>query len=385
MTVARSCVTRVVGLVSCFVVGITTAPVAGQPEAPPTVEAPTVREIEIVAGRYSFAPDTIEVAEDDRVRLVVRSVDVTHGLAIAALGIEAEIPEGGQAVTIDLAALPAGSYEFTCSVFCGVGHRRMAGTLTVRPAEGTAPSGAVTEPDFTVITLATTKPLPRLKSAFRLTHRFTRPLGQGDFGSLVEDLFGLNSSAFVGLEFRIGLADGTQAGIYRASNRTIQFFGQQRLLEQRRYGVGLDLILSIEGTNNFRDEYLPAVGAVVSRAIGDRATVYAQPAWVGNTNIAALLHPTAQPPGDDGSTFIVGLGSRVRLTRSLYLLGEIVPRAAGFVHGDAHATFGVETRVGGHAFQLNFSNSIGTTLGQLAQGGSERDWFIGFNITRTFF
>ncbi len=352
---------------------------------PPTAEDDAVREIEIVAGRYSFAPDTIDVAEGERIRLVVRSVDVTHGLAIEALGVDVEIPEGGQTVTVDLDTPPAGAYDFTCSVFCGVGHRRMAGTLIVRPADGTTPGAAGAEPDFTVITLATTKRLPPRKSAFRLTHRFTRPLGRGDFGSLAEDLFGLDSSAFVGLEFRIGLVDGTQAGIYRASNRTIQFFGQQRLLEQRRHGVGVDLILSVEGTNNFRDEYLPAVGAVVSRTIGDRATIYVQPTWVGNTNIAELLHPTAESPGDDDSTFMVGLGSRVRLTRSLYLLGEIVPRAAGFDHGDAHATFGIEKRVGGHAFQLNFSNSIGTTPGQLAQGGSERDWFIGFNITRTFF
>ena len=34
-----------------------------------------------------------------------------------------------------------------------------------------------------------------LQSAFRVTHRFTRPLGQGDFGNLAEDLFGLDSGA----------------------------------------------------------------------------------------------------------------------------------------------------------------------------------------------
>ena len=374
---------RIRTVVGCLLLTSLATPVAGQPAtASGTGE---IHTIEVVAGRYSFAPDTIEIDEGERVRLLARSVDVAHGLAIDALGVDVEIPADGRTVTIDLGTPPAGSYGFTCSVFCGTGHGRMTGTLIVGPADGTTPAVAATEPDFTVITLATTKRLPRLKSAFRLTHRFTRPLGQGDFGSLAEDLFGLDSSAFVGLEFRIGLVDGTQAGIYRASNRTIQFFGQHRLFDQQRHGVGLDVILSVEGTNNFRNEYLPAIGAVVSRSIGDRATVYAQPTWVGNTNIEELLHPTGDPPGDGESTFMVGLGSRVRLTRRLYLLGEIVPRAAGFSHGDAHATFGLETRVGGHAFQLNFSNSLGTTLGQLAQGGSEGDWFIGFNITRTFF
>ena len=38
-----------------------------------------------------------------------------------------------------------------------------------------------TQPDFTIVTLPTTLRLPKFKSAFRVTHRFSRPLGQGDF------------------------------------------------------------------------------------------------------------------------------------------------------------------------------------------------------------
>ena len=55
------------------------------------------------------------------------------------------------------------------------------------------------EPDFTVVTLATTGQVPRHKFAFRLTHRFSRPLDgfEGDFelGELVENLFGFDSAA----------------------------------------------------------------------------------------------------------------------------------------------------------------------------------------------
>ncbi|HEY8548439.1 MAG TPA: DUF5777 family beta-barrel protein, partial [Vicinamibacterales bacterium] len=83
------------------------------------------------------------------------------------------------------------------------------------------------QPDFTLVNLPTNLRLPQWRSAFRVTHRFTRPLGQGSFGNLVEDLFGLDSSAFIGLEFRFGLLPGTQVGIYRTnSNRTIQLFAQ---------------------------------------------------------------------------------------------------------------------------------------------------------------
>ena len=51
-----------------------------------------------------------------------------------------------------------------------------------------------------------------------------------------------------------------------------------------------------------------------------------------------------------------------------------------------HATFAIEKRAGGHAFQLNFSNGFGTTMGQIARGGtSNDDWYMGFNISRKFF
>ena len=59
------------------------------------------------------------------------------------------------------------------------------------------------EPDFTIINLPTTLRLPRYKSAFRISHRFTRTLNN-DFGTLASNLFGLDSGALIGLEYRFG-------------------------------------------------------------------------------------------------------------------------------------------------------------------------------------
>jgi hypothetical protein len=236
------------------------------------------------------------------------------------------------------------------------------------------------QPDFTVVNLPTTLRVPRFRSAFRVTHRFARPLGTGDFGSLVEDLFGLDSGAQIGLEYRFGLMRGLQAGIYRTSNRTIELFGQYSALQQRdgRF-IGLDVIASIDGTNNFRDSYSPALGVVVSRELGDYGALYVEPVWVNNSN------PLPDDLVEDNDTFLVGLGARLRIRPTVYLVGEFIPRA-GFTPGVNLGTFGIEKRAGGHVFQLNFSNGIGTTMGQLAQGGtSDDDWYIGFNISRKFF
>ena len=232
------------------------------------------------------------------------------------------------------------------------------------------------QPDFTIIGLPTTLKIPRFASAFRVTHRFGRPLGAGDFGDLAGDFFGLDGGAQIGLEYRFGIMAGTQIGIHRTSNRTIEFFAQQHLLDQGNSPVGLDVIGTIEGLDNFSESYSPAIGAVISRTVGRHGALYAHPIWVNNTN---------ELSDDDNNTFIVGLGGRLRIRPTVYLVGEVIPRF-GYTPDAVYGSFGIEKRAGGHSFQLNFSNGLGTTLAQLARGGQpSNDWFIGFNISRKFF
>jgi hypothetical protein len=238
----------------------------------------------------------------------------------------------------------------------------------------------IAQPDFTIVTLPTTVRLPRFKSAFRVTHRFGRPLGSGDFGDLIEDLFGLDSGAQIGLEYRFGLMRGLQAGIHRTSNKTIEFFGQYNVMTQSdSQPMGLAVLASIDGTNNFRDSYSPALGVAVSRELGRAGALYFEPVWVNNSN------PLPDALADDNDTFLLAVGARIRIRPTVYLVGEVIPRV-GFDPGVHHGTFGIEKRAGGHTFQLNFSNGFGTTMGQLARGGTgSEDWYLGFNISRKFF
>src|SRR3970040_2148862 len=82
------------------------------------------------------------------------------------------------------------------------------------------------QPDFYVATMPTNLRLPKGKMACRLTHRFLRTLGDGDFGDLVKRAFGFDSGAQIGLELKYGLFRGGQVGVYRTSDRTIPFSGQ---------------------------------------------------------------------------------------------------------------------------------------------------------------
>ena len=357
------------------------------------------RVIEITASQFEFTPSEIEVSVGESVQLLIRSTDVQHGFAIPTLGIGATVSPGGEPVAIDFVAAEPGRHRIVCTVFCGAGHGGMTGTLTIVPAAGGAqPTGGpdavadlevdVLEPDFNLIVLPTTLRLPQNKFAFRLTHRFSRPLGGGPaYGNLLEDLFGFDSAALIGLEFRYGLLPGTQIGVSRGNNKNIQIFGRQNILWQRGpSGVGLDVQVSIEGGDNLREEYSGSVAAIVSKRLGEWASVYVEPIWVGNVNKPGRFHPSAgDGVTDDDDAVMVGLGARLRVRPTVYLLGEYVPRVSGFDLGSHHASFAIEKRAGGHSFQLNVSNSIGTTPAQVAQGASKDDWFIGFNIARKFY
>ena len=234
------------------------------------------------------------------------------------------------------------------------------------------------QPDFTIIALPTTLRMPRFASAFRVTHRFTRPLVSGDFGDLAADAFGFDAGAQIGLEYRFGIIAGTQIGIHRTSDRTIQFFLQQHVIGEGASPVGIDAIATAEGTNNFKDSYSPGIGAVISRTLGRHGAIYAMPMWINNTN------PEPSELIDDNNSFVVGVGARLRIRPTVYLVGELVPRT-GYEPNEVHTSFGIEKRAGGHSFQINFSNGTGTTMAQLARGGLGNDnWFIGFNISRKF-
>lgn len=354
--------------------------------------ASDVRTIEITAERYRFVPSEIEVVEGETVRLRIRSVDVAHGFAVPDLGISATVPPG-QEVTVEFAADTRGRYPFQCSVFCGPGHTRMGGSVTVLPASADSPvldsldTPDPIEPDFSVVSLPTALRLPRNRLAFRIVHRFSRPLdGGAGHGNILEDFFGFDSPALIGLELRYGLAPGLQVGIHRNNTRSVQLFGKYSLLRATGgRGTALDAIVSIEGLDNLREEHSPSFGAILSQRLGSVGAIYVEPMWVENADNEELLHPQVDPfDKKDDDAFVLGLGARVRVLETVSIVAELLPRLSGFDQGKEYVSVGIEKQAGGHVFQVNFSNSVGTTPAQLAQGGSS-NWFVGFNISRRFY
>lgn len=230
------------------------------------------------------------------------------------------------------------------------------------------------EPDVVVVNLPTTMRFPARGINFRLTHRFVGDLRRGSFGENAANLFGLDQGAIIGLEFRMGLTRNLQAAAFRTNfDRTIQLYGKYDAIRQGEGApVGISAIVSVEGTDNFQEDYAPAVGAVVSHKVGSYLAMYAMPMWIGNTS-------------DDQHTVMLGVGGRVRVRPSVYVVGEVVPRLDGYAPGELMYGFGIEKRVGGHAFSLTFTNGFSTTYAQLARGGSPGSLYMGFNLSRRFF
>ena len=384
------------GVMLLGVCGVLLAPgaAAGGEQAP--------RVIEVVASRFAFEPAEIEVTVGESIRLLVRSADVEHGLAIPSLGLGATVPPGGDPVSIDFVATEAGTHRMVCSVFCGAGHERMLGRLTVLAATGRPQptAGAASdevddvtpdplEPDFSLATLPTTLRLPRGRFAFRLTHRFSRPLDGGPgYGNLAEDFFGLDSPAIIGLELRYGLLPGTQIGIYRGNNKNIQTFVRQSVIRSRGdRGLGLDIQASLEGLNNLRDGHAGSLAVILSTRLGGRAVLYAQPTLVGNVDRPGRFHPPFVFGGEDGAddrTFMLGLGGRLRVRPTVYVVGEYVPRVDGFrgeIYDRPAVSIGVQKSTYRHTFELALSTAEPMTTAQYTVNGTDT-FRIGFNIYR---
>jgi hypothetical protein len=279
----------------------------------------------------------------------------------------------------------------------------VAAVLAASPVAAQTPDASNTPPpqpaevELNLINLPTTRSLNRHQSYFRLTHRFARDLRRGSFGSLAEDLFSLDSGAIIGLEYRFGLTDNLQAGVHRSIlSRTIEVFGRyDRWRQSDTLPVSLSLTGAVEGLDNMTEHHQPTIAGTLSRAFGSRLVLYTTPAFVWNTAAADFLaghdehghdqvgQPEVVETAED-NTLLLGLGGRLRLRPSVFVTGEFTPRLAGYDPGAHSWGLALEKKTGGHTLQINFTNTFGTTFGQLARLGSEHDVYLGFNVTRLF-
>jgi cytochrome c oxidase subunit 2 len=108
-----------------------------------------VKVIEVSAKKYEFTPGEIHVKKGTHVQLKITATDRDHGIEVEVfpqgsdkkgepgLKFSTDKPTfklpANNVQTIEFDAVQAGTYEFKCSVFCGMGHKGMKGTIIVEP------------------------------------------------------------------------------------------------------------------------------------------------------------------------------------------------------------------------------------------------------------
>ena len=270
-----------------------------------------------------------------------------------------------------------------CGVLLAVCPAALAQTGVVSPSlpEADAPPARPRDIDQTLVNTFTTQPLTAGRGYFRLTHRFARDLGRGSAGSLVDDVFGLDNGAVLGLEFRWGLTRTLQTGVHRTTlGKTLHTFGRWDALRQSEHSpVNLSALMSVEGQDNLRHDPQPGASVLLSRIQGTRLVLYASPTYVHDAHTQAR-----RVLDDDADTVFVGLGARARVLETVTLVLEAAPRLAGYTPDAAAWSVAVEKLTRGHVLQLNVGNTFATTPGMLARGGGDSEAYLGFNLSRKF-
>lgn len=308
---------------------------------------PPQREIKVIARRFEFLPKVINVRKGERVRLVVTSEDVDHGIAIKEFGVD-QIVKAKETKVIELSADKAGRFDVTCSVFCGDGHHEMVGELIVTAAEtgqtsnmrvtfdDNAPGVVIVESggqrlridtatrslarlddaeppakqekgktevatkgressrayepyEHHIVNVPTTKPVRKHSLNVHFTHRFQQPFHPIDESA--RDLFGLDSSSVSGLGFTFGITDRLYANVYRSPLcrkgvcKTIEIgLGYHWLDEAGRSPISLSTYASIEGDDNFTETYTYNLQAMLGRSVTRFLNVFFSPAVHINSN-----------------------------------------------------------------------------------------------------
>jgi cytochrome c oxidase subunit II len=112
--------------ITAGVLALTATGLGSQPRS-----TPEAQHIDIVASRFSFAPNEITVKKGAPVTISVRSTDVTHGLVIEAFGVKTTNIKKDKPEDLTMVPQTAGTFQGKCAHFCGKGHGSMIFTVHV--------------------------------------------------------------------------------------------------------------------------------------------------------------------------------------------------------------------------------------------------------------
>ena len=216
----------------------------------------------------------------------------------------------------------------------------------------------------------------RTRRNFHLTHRFNEDLRGDSFGTQAEQRSSASTAARPSASsFRFGVMKHLEAIVARTNiGKTIQFSAQVRRLAPDRVArrSALSAIVCVEGEQQLprntsgATSATPAVGAVVSRTLGDRRGGLCR----CRSGCTTRRHRAAR---DTQNTFFIGLGGRVRLRGDDLRRRRSVAARRRLRSGDAEVRVRASRSASAaHVFSLDVREHPATTYGQIARGGCAR-------------
>lgn len=237
-----------------------------------------------------------------------------------------------------------------------------------------------------IVNLESTKIASKGDLYLVVSHRFSSVKGS------FEDFFGFDN-AVTQIKFIKGITTGMSVSAAR-SELAYDFAAKYRLAHQIENGFPFDVVgfSSISFNNTlkqrnfpkmvFKDRIVYVNQLLVSRKFNDKLSLQLAP---------SIFHENFVPNDLQKNTqYAVGLGGRYLITKRLAITADY----AAHLNRDNSSQFrdplsvGVDVEVGGHVFQMHFTNSRGiheaAFLGNTAGNWNIGDVNFGFNLVRVF-
>ena len=271
-----------------------------------------------------------------------------------------------------------------------------------------------------LVNLPTPRSVPKGTWNMDFTHRFTQPVHP--LSSSGRNLLGLDSFGIASFGMTYGVTDKFYVSAYRSPLcqrglcQVVELgAGYNFLTQDSDSPIALSAYASIEGNENFTEEYTYNLQARMSARLGKRVYVFFSPAAHINANGQNRFNPRPGdyfPPATVANTFRLpthgasfGFGTAVLIRPDIVATFEFTPRT-GFKLGQVSPIFnnnfvvigfknisypaigfGIQKNIGKHSFALTFSNTQTTTTSRYNSSNlvlKPRRLVIGFNLARRF-
>jgi hypothetical protein len=227
---------------------------------------------------------------------------------------------------------------------------------------------------------------------FIFAHRF------GNVRGGISEMYGLDQ-AYVRLGLDYGITDYLSVSIGRNSvDKTMDGYVKIKALRQSKGARNFPVTVTLLGGSGYqtslkklKDSRLDfknvyrlsyVAQALIARKFTPKLSLQVMPTFV-HKNAAYKTY-------EDNDQIAIGVGGRIKVTRSIALTSEYYYRLDPHENTPYHNTlgFGIDIETGGHVFQLVITNTQKLTerafITETEDDFGSGDVHLGFNVTRTF-